>query len=80
MFRQSKSQPEFRLVTSLDGINGRSIQTLMRGENDSKQSDEIKAKYTMMTIFRFHIRNLCDWREFTITAGYDWILPPIYFV
>ena len=60
MFRQSKSQPEFRLVTSLDGINGRSIQTLMRGENDSKQSDEIKAKYTMMTIFRFHMRNLWD--------------------
>ena len=60
MFRQSKSQPEFRLVTSLDGINDRSIQTLMRGENDSKQSDEIKAKYTMMTIFRFHMRNLCD--------------------
>ena len=50
MFRQSKSQPEFRLVTSLDSINGRSIQTLLRGENDSKQSDEIKAKYTM-TVF-----------------------------
>ena len=79
MFRQSKSQPEFRLVTSLDGINGRSIQTLLRGENDSKQSDEIKAKYNMM-IFRFYMRNLWDWREFTITAGYDWILPPIYFV
>ena len=25
-------------MTSLDGINGRSIQTLLRGENDSKQS------------------------------------------
>ena len=31
------------LVTSLDGINGRSIQTLWRGENDSKQSDEFQA-------------------------------------
>ena len=30
-------------MTSLDGINGRSIQTLLRGENDSKQSDEIQA-------------------------------------
>ena len=29
---------------SLDGINGQSIQTLLRGENDSKQSDEILAK------------------------------------
>ena len=28
---------------SLDGINGRSIQTLLRGENDSKQSDEFQA-------------------------------------
>ena len=30
-------------MTSLGGINGRSIQTLLRGENDSKQSDEIQA-------------------------------------
>ena len=30
-------------MTSLDGINGRSIQTLLRGENDSKQSDEFEA-------------------------------------
>ena len=29
---------------SLDGINGRSIQTLLRGENDSKQSDEFQAR------------------------------------
>ena len=44
MFRQSKSLPGFRVVvTSLDGINGRSIQTLLRGENDSKQSDKIQA-------------------------------------
>ena len=28
------------VVTSLDGIKGLSIQTLLRGENDSKQSDE----------------------------------------
>ena len=31
------------VVTSLDGINGRSIQTLLRGENDWKQSDEFQA-------------------------------------
>ena len=31
------------VVTSLDGINGWSIQTLVRGENDSKQLDEIQA-------------------------------------
>ena len=30
-------------MTSLDGINGRSIQTLLRGENDSKHLDEIRA-------------------------------------
>ena len=30
-------------MRSLDGINGWSIQTLLRGENDSKQSDEIQA-------------------------------------
>ena len=30
-------------MTSLDGINGPSIQTLLRGENDSKQSDEFQA-------------------------------------
>ena len=31
-------------MTSPDGINGWSIQTLLRGENDSKQSDEFQAK------------------------------------
>ena len=30
-------------MTSLDGINGPLIQTLLRGENDSKQSDEFQA-------------------------------------
>ena len=30
-------------MTSLDGVNGRSIQTLLRRENDSKQSDEFQA-------------------------------------
>ena len=33
-------------MASLNGINGRSIQTLLRGENDSKQSDEIKTTFT----------------------------------
>ena len=41
---QSKSLPGFQVVvTSLDGINGQSIQTLLRGENNSKQSNEIQA-------------------------------------
>ena len=47
MFWQStnqKSLPGFRVVvTSLDGINSWSIQTLLRGENYSKQLDEIQA-------------------------------------
>ena len=30
-------------MTSLDSINGWSNQTLLRGENDSKQSDEFQA-------------------------------------
>ena len=43
---QAKSLPGFQVaVTSLDGINGWSIQTLLRGENDSKQSDEITKKH-----------------------------------
>ena len=43
---QSKSLPGFRVaVASLDGINGWSIQTLLRGENDSKQSGEIQATF-----------------------------------
>ena len=42
---QSKSLPGFWVaVTSLDGINGWSIQTLLTGENDSKRSDEIQTK------------------------------------
>ena len=32
-------------MASLDGINGLSIQTLLRGENDSKQSDEFQANF-----------------------------------
>ena len=35
------------VVTPLDGINGRSIQTLLRGENDWKQSDEFQAMSVM---------------------------------
>ena len=31
------------MMTSMDGINCQSIQTLLRGENHSKQSDEIQA-------------------------------------
>ena len=37
-------------MMSLGSINGRSIQMLLRGENDSKQSDEIQAsKYALLT-------------------------------
>ena len=48
MFRQSTwikiTTPGFQVVvTSLDAIYGWLIQTLLRGENDSKQSDEIQA-------------------------------------
>ena len=35
------------VVTSLDGINGRLIQTSLRGENDWKQSDEFQAMSVM---------------------------------
>ena len=52
MFKQSTNQnhyPVFMVVvTSLDGINGWSIQTLLTGENDSKQSDEIEATWTTL--------------------------------
>ena len=37
-------------MTSLEGINGPLIQTLLRGKNDSKQSDEIQvSKYALLT-------------------------------
>ena len=39
---QSKSLPGFQVVMSLDSINVWLIQTLLRGENDSKQSGEIQ--------------------------------------
>ena len=43
---QSESLPGFRVVvTLLDGINGLSIKTLLTGENDSNQSDEIQATW-----------------------------------
>ena len=42
---QSKSLPGFRVVvTSRYSVKGWSIHTLLREENDSKQSDEIQAK------------------------------------
>ena len=47
MFRQSTNQNHSQVfgswVTSLDSINSWSIQMLLRGENDSKQSDEFQA-------------------------------------
>ena len=41
---------------SQDGINGRSIQTL-RGENDSKQSDEFQAMLSQENIYRITSSN-----------------------
>ena len=58
MFRQSTNQKSlhgFLVVTSLDGINGPSIQTLLRGENDSKQSDEIQAMGIMNKWFVYSV-------------------------
>ena len=58
IFRQSTNQNYYAVrgqwVTSLDGINGRSIQPLLRGENDSKQSDEFQAMFKDLryTFFR----------------------------
>ena len=48
-------------MTSLDGINGRSIQTLLRGENDSKQSDEFQAKSsTSKEFYNLLLKNSID--------------------
>ena len=38
-------------MTSLDGIKGRSIQTLLRGESDSKQLDEFQATSSSVEVF-----------------------------
>ena len=46
-------------MTSLDGINSRSIQTLLRGENDSKQLDEFQA-IKIMYSFNWVIRLKAD--------------------
>ena len=45
---QLKSLPGIRVVTSLDSINGSSIQTLLRGENVSKQSVDIQVMIIML--------------------------------
>ena len=46
---QSKSLPGFWVVvTSLDGINSWLIQTLLRGENDLRQSDEFQANIVVL--------------------------------
>ena len=43
-------------MTSLDSINGLSIQTLLRGENDSKQSDEFQAReFTACIIYALYL-------------------------
>ena len=41
-------------MTLLDSINGWSIQTLLRGENDSKQLDEFQAM-TFVLVIIFHV-------------------------
>ena len=44
-------------MTSLDGINGRSLQTLLRGEKGSKhesdESDEFQAKHNCANLIHF---------------------------
>ena len=42
-------------LNGINGINGRSIQTLLRGENDSKQSDEFQA--------RGHVQSSVFWNK-----------------
>ena len=49
-------------MTSRDGINGRSIQKLLIGETDSKQSDEIQA-----SIFHVGVRLFSNRRIFVYT-------------
>ena len=53
---QLKSLPGIRVVTTLDSINGWSIQTLLRGENVSKQSVDIQAN-------DYHVRNRLGKKE-----------------
>ena len=45
-------------MTSLGGINGRPIQALLKGENDSKQSNEIQA--TEVRDIEFISKQLCQ--------------------
>ena len=51
-------------MTSLDGINGWWIQTLLRGENDSKQSVDIQAN-------DYHVRN-CLGKNETKHSAYEY--------
>ena len=48
---QSKPLPGFRVVTSLDDIKGQLIQTLLRGENNSKYSNCLKFRQQPWCIF-----------------------------
>ena len=64
---QSKSLPGFRVVmTSLDGINDRSIQTLLRGENDSKQLDEIQAIFSQVESLQLILKISATYRLVTV--------------
>ena len=45
---------------SLNGINGRSIQPLLRGENDLKQSDEFQARILLRNEKTSHETNKPD--------------------
>ena len=49
----------------MDGINSWSIQTLLRGENDSKQSDEIQAK----SKYEYDKMQLCCWLRLSFIAS-----------
>ena len=48
---KSKSLPGFRVVTSLDGIKGWSIQTLLRGRREEKTTRSNRLKFRA-TVFR----------------------------
>ena len=77
---QSKSLPGFQVVMSLDSINDWLIQTLLRGENDSKQSGEIQANqnqdfYHKLELMVFTVRSsnckvkIVRFYEFLFTVG-----------
>ena len=54
------------VVTSLDGINRRSFQTSLRGENDSKQSNEIQAIFSQAESLQLILKISATYRLVTV--------------